>query len=88
MLCRKIKKSFLSIFFKRNLQSFAVCHADFKNIRFFLRITALWKLQHMEIKGGKVGKRKELEEGSGKERKFDKMMKRWKEDKIKEQEGG
>ena len=42
----------------------------------------------MEIKGGKVGKRKELEQGSGKERKFNKMMKRWKEDKIKELERG
>ena len=42
----------------------------------------------MKVKGGKVGKRKELEEESGKGRKLGKMMRRWKEEKIKEQERG
>ena len=42
----------------------------------------------MKVKGGKVGKRKELEEDSGKGRKLGKMMKRWREEKIKEQERG
>ena len=42
----------------------------------------------MKVKGGKVGKRKELEEESGKGRKLGEMMKRWKEEKIKEQERG
>ena len=40
----------------------------------------------MKVKGGKVGKRKELEEESGKGRKLGEMMKRWREEKIKEQE--
>ena len=42
----------------------------------------------MKVKGGKVGKRKELEEDSGKGRKLGEMMRRWKEEKIKEQERG
>ena len=42
----------------------------------------------MRVKGGKGGKRKELEEESGKGRKLGKMMRRWKEEKIKEQERG
>ena len=42
----------------------------------------------MKVKGGKVGKRKELEEDSGKGRKLGKMMKRWREEKIEEQERG
>ena len=42
----------------------------------------------MKVKGGKVGKRKKLEEDSGKGRKLGEMMKRWKEEKIKEQERG
>ena len=42
----------------------------------------------MKVKGGKVGKRKELEEESGKGRKLGEMMRRWKEEKIKEQERG
>ena len=42
----------------------------------------------MKVKGGKGGKRKELEEESGKGRMLGEMMKRWKEEKIKEQERG
>ena len=42
----------------------------------------------MKVKGGKGGKRKELEEESGKGRKLGEMMRRWKEEKIKEQERG
>ena len=42
----------------------------------------------MKVKGGKVRKRKELEEESGKGRKLGEMMKRWREEKIKEQERG
>ena len=42
----------------------------------------------MKVKGGKVGKRKELEEESGKGRKLGEVMRRWKEEKIKEQERG
>ena len=42
----------------------------------------------MKVKGGKVGKRKELEEDSGKGRKLGEMMKRWREEKIEEQERG
>ena len=42
----------------------------------------------MKVKGGNGGKRKELEEESGKGRKLGEMMKRWKEEKIKEQERG
>ena len=42
----------------------------------------------MKVKGGKGGKRKELEEESGKGRKLGEMMKRWKEEKIEEQERG
>ena len=38
----------------------------------------------MKVKGGKGGKRKELEEESGKGRKLGEMIERWKEDKIKE----
>ena len=42
----------------------------------------------MKVKGGKGAKRKELEEESGKGRKLGNMMRRWKEEKIKEQERG
>ena len=73
-----------SIFEKRNSPSGVVYYADFKNIRFFGRITPFWKLQLIEVQGGKDEKRKELEEESGKRRKWGKMRKRWKEEKIKE----
>ena len=88
MLIRKIKNSLPSIFEKRNLPSCVFSYADFKNIRFFGRITPFWKLQLIEVHGGKGEKRKELEEESGKGRKLGEMMKRWKEEKIKEQERG
>ena len=65
-----------------------VFYADFKNVRFFCGIPPFWKLQRIEVQGGKVGKRKEVEAESGKERKLGKMMRRWKEEKIKEQERG
>ena len=84
MLIRKIKNSLPSIFEKRISPSCVVFYADFKNIRFFGRITPFWKLQHIEVQGGKGEKTKELEEESGKRRKLGKMRKRWKEEKIKE----
>ena len=42
----------------------------------------------MKVKGGKGGKRKELKEEGQKGRKLGEMMKKWKEEKIKEQERG
>ena len=72
MLMRKIKNSLPSIFEKWNSPSCVVFYADFKNIRFFGRITPFWKLQHIEVQGGKGEKTKELEEERGKRRKLGK----------------
>ena len=69
------------------LQSYAVCHADFKNRILFAYHCVLEVTAHRSL-GRKGMKRKEMEEESGKERELGEMMKRWKEDKIKEQERG
>ena len=58
MLIRRIKNSLPSIFEKRISPSCVVFYADFKNIRFFGRITPFWELQLIEVWGGKGGKKK------------------------------
>ena len=61
-----------------------VHYADVKKI--FLLYHATLEVTAHKVYGGKRGKRKEEE--SRKERKFDKMIKKWKENRIKEQERG